>query len=365
MNQGRQLRFWSIAIAVFLLLLYLLRDILLPFVAGMAFAYLLDPICDRLESRGLSRTLATAVVSLAFLLVVALILVLIVPLLVQQTQGLIENLPNLMTSARQWVEALLSRLTGRFDSALLQQGRDALAGVSADAVAWAGGVLGGIVTGGLALFNLLSLVFITPLVTFYLLRDWDHIVAKIDDALPREHAETVRAQAREVDRILAGFVRGQTLVCLILATFYGAALSLAGLDFGLAIGILSGLLSFIPFLGSAVGLILSVGLAFLQFDNWISIAIVAAIFLIGQAVEGNFLTPKLVGDRVGLHPVWVIFGLLAGGLLFGFVGVLIAVPLSAVVGVGVRFAVTRYKDSGYYRGGRGQLPPATGGGGEG
>lgn len=358
MNQARQLRFWLIAITVFLLLLYLLRNILLPFVAGMAFAYLLDPICDRLQARGLSRTLATALVSLVFLLLVVLILILIVPLLIQQTQGLIENLPNLVASARLWAESLLGRLTSRFDNAMLQQGRDALSGVSGDVIAWAGGVVGGILTGGLALFNLLSLIFITPIVTFYLLRDWDRIVAIIDEALPREHAETVRAEAREVDKILSGFVRGQTLVCLILATFYGVALSLAGLDFGLAIGILSGLLSFIPFLGSAVGLILSVGLAFLQFDSWIPIAIVAVIFFFGQAVEGNFLTPKLVGDRVGLHPVWVMFGLLAGGLLFGFVGVLIAVPLSAVIGVGVRFAVARYKDSRYYSDGRGPLPPA-------
>ena len=205
----------------------------------------------------------------------------------------------------------------------------------------------------MAFANLISLLVITPVVAFYLLRDWDRLIARIDTWLPRDHAETIRERVREVDRTLAGFLRGQGTVCLILGLFYAIALSIAGLDFGLVVGLVAGLLSFIPYVGAIIGLVLSVGLALLQFDDWLRVAIVAGIFFVGQAVEGNFLTPKLVGESVGLHPVWIIFGLLAGGALFGFVGVLLAVPAAAVIGVGVRFALDRYLQSPYYRGGGG------------
>ena len=201
-----------------------------------------------------------------------------------------------------------------------------------------------------AALSLASLLVITPVVTFYLLRDWDHLVARVDSWLPRHYAGTVRVEVRKVDEILAGFVRGQSSVCVILALFYAIGLTLAGLNFGLVIGLVAGLLSFIPFVGSAVGFVASVGMALVQFDDWLRIGIVAAIFVIGQAVEGNFLTPKLVGDRVGLHPVWVIFALLAGGFLFGFVGVLLAVPVAAVVGVLTRFLMAQYLDSTFHRG---------------
>jgi predicted PurR-regulated permease PerM len=191
---------------------------------------------------------------------------------------------------------------------------------------------------------------ITPVVAFYLLRDWDRIVIQIDSWLPRRYAETIREQVRAVDATLAGFLRGQGTVCLILAVYYGLGLSLAGLDFGLVIGLVAGLLSFVPYVGAIVGLLLSVGLALVQFDAWMPIAIVAAVFILGQVVEGNFLTPKLVGESVGLHPVWIIFALLAGSALFGFVGLLLAIPATAVVGVGVRFGLDRYLASAYFQG---------------
>jgi predicted PurR-regulated permease PerM len=218
------------------------------------------------------------------------------------------------------------------------------------AVNWALQALGGVISGGLALVNILSLLFITPVVTFYLLRDWDRVLAHIDALLPREHAETIREQARLVNDTLAGFVRGQATVCFLLGTFYAVALSLAGLNFGLVIGLVSGILSFIPYVGTIFGFVAASGLALAQFDEWYRIAIVIGIFLFGQFVEGNFLTPKLVGDRVRLHPVWVIFALLAGGTLFGFAGVLLAVPVAAVIGVLTRFAVSRYTASPLYGG---------------
>jgi predicted PurR-regulated permease PerM len=210
----------------------------------------------------------------------------------------------------------------------------------------------------MAIANLLSLFFITPVVTFYLLRDWDRIVAKIDALLPRQHAGVIRAQSREIDTTLAGFARGQATVCLILATYYATALMIAGLPFGLVVGMAAGLLTFIPYLGAIGGFVIAFGIALVNFDGWSGPIAVAAIFAAGQVVEGNVLTPKLVGDRVGLHPVWIIFALLAGGTLFGFLGLLLAVPVSAGIGVLVRFALSRYLASPVYLGRA--VPPLVG-----
>ena len=353
MTVERQLRFWLIGFAVFLVALYLLSGVLLPFVAGMAVAYLLDPVCDRLEAWGLSRTLATTVLTVLFLVVAVAAIVLLIPVLAGQVASLIERVPDLIEALRGQSARLLAIVEARVDPAMIERIEGAVAGSADRLVAWGTQFLGQVISGGVALANLISLLVITPVVAFYLLRDWDRIVARIDAWLPREHAETIRERVREVDRTLAGFLRGQGTVCLILGLFYAIALSIAGLDFGLVVGLVAGLLSFIPYVGAIIGLVLSVGLALLQFDDWLRVAIVAGIFFVGQAVEGNFLTPKLVGESVGLHPVWIIFGLLAGGALFGFVGVLLAIPAAAVIGVGVRFALDRYLQSPYYRGGGG------------
>jgi predicted PurR-regulated permease PerM len=228
--------------------------------------------------------------------------------------------------------------------------RDAVGGASGQLFRWLLEAAGGVLRSGQAVLSLLSILVITPVVAFYLLRDWDRLTARVDSWLPRDHAEVVRTQLREIDRILAGFARGQATVCLILAAYYGGALTVAGLEFGLIVGVVAGLASFVPLVGSIGGLVLSVGLALLQFDETWRVLVVAAIFVAGQAVEGNYLTPKLVGDRVGLHAVWVMFGLLAGGALFGFVGVLLAVPVAAVIGVLARFALTQYLASPLFRG---------------
>ncbi|MBX6322408.1 MAG: AI-2E family transporter [Rhodospirillaceae bacterium] len=356
MMPARPLRVWLAGLLLALLALWLLADILLPFVAGLALAYLLDPLCDRLERWGCSRTLATVLVTAAMLVALVAVLLLLVPLLRAQITALVEALPG-------YLEMLETRVIPRLEAFGERLGIDDVgdlrgqaAGQASQLVGWAGATIVKVFTSGIALFNLLSLVFITPVVTFYLLRDWDRLVARIDSWLPRAHAPVIREQARAIDRTLAGFVRGQAMVCLFLAVYNAAGLSLLGLEFGLAVGVLSGLLSFIPFVGTALGLVGSVGLAFAQFDEWWRIAAVAALFLVGQFLEGNVLSPKLVGARVGLHPVWVIFALLAGGALFGFVGLLLAVPAAAVIGVMARFALQRYLASRYYE------EPALGGG---
>lgn len=351
MTATQHLRFWLAGLLVTGLLLWLLSDMLFPFVAGMAIAYLLDPACDWLERRGLSRTLATTMLTMIFLLFALGGVLLLVPVVAGQLAGLVGQVPGFVEFLQRHSSNLLDIIEARLDPALLAEIQKALAGAAKDVVQWIGAALAGLVTGVDALINLGSLLVITPVVTFYLLRDWDRLVERIDSWLPKPYAETIREQLGEIDRTLSGFVRGQSSVCLVLGIFYALGLTVAGLKFGLVIGLLAGLLSFIPFVGSGLGFVASVGMALVQFDDWIRIAIVAAIFVVGQAVEGNFLTPKLVGDKVGLHAVWVIFALLAGGLLFGFVGVLLAVPVTAVVGVLARFLLGRYLDSVYYLGG--------------
>jgi predicted PurR-regulated permease PerM len=196
----------------------------------------------------------------------------------------------------------------------------------------------------------LSLIIITPIVAFYLLRDWDAITAKVDSWLPRQNAPTIREQFLAIDGTIAGFVRGQSTVCLVLAALYGISLTVIGLKSGLMVGIGAGLISFVPYLGAAMGMVIGVGIAIVQFPEWTTIAIVGGVFLFGQTLESYVLTPRLVGDRVGLHPVWIIFALLAGGAVMGFTGVLIAVPAAAVIGVLIRFSLTRYMASDLYSG---------------
>ena len=354
MTTQRQTLYWLLALGVFIVAVYLLRSILLPFVLGIAVAYFLDPVADWLERRRLSRTLAAALLTVAFLVGVGLFFALLVPLLQSQLFGFVGRIPAYAEMFRVVAEDLLSIVQANLSEEAVARLREAAGGLAAATVSWLGDAVLGLWSGGLALLNLLSLVVITPIVAFYLLRDWDRIVSRIDGWLPRDHAGTIREQVKLVDETLAGFVRGQGLVCLGLGTFYAVALSIVGLDFAVIVGLGTGLISFVPYFGMLVGLCASVGMAFAQFDSWQPVAIVAAIFAVGQIVEGNFVTPKLVGDRVGLHPVWMIFALLAGGALFGFLGVLLAVPAAATIGVLVRFLVSRYTGSRLYLGSGGE-----------
>lgn len=339
---------WVVGLAAFLLLLYLLRGVMLPFVAGMAVAYFLDPACDWLEEKGSSRTVATTFITGGFFFLALAVFVLLAPLAYSQIVDLVAKVPDYAKMLPEKIGPLLERLGPYVGASDIAELRDTLKASAADMVRWVGRFAGGLVTQLEALANLVSLLIITPIVSFYLLRDWDHLVEKVDNLLPRAHVETIRAQFSEIDRTLAGFVRGQVSVCLMLGLFYGIGLTLVGLDFGFIIGLGTGIVSFVPFFGMLVGFVVGMGLALVQFDSWTSIGLVAGVFMIGQVIEGNFLTPKLVGGRVGLHAVWVIFALLAGGALFGFLGVLLAVPVAAVVGVLVRFGIDRYLQSSLY-----------------
>jgi predicted PurR-regulated permease PerM len=347
-SAAAHVRFWLIAIILFGLGVWLLRGVLMPFFAGMVIAYMLDPVADRFEAAGAPRWLATTLVLLSFLLVIVAVLVVLVPVISAQVGGLLAALPEYATELNEALVPLFERFGTWVGMETVEDLRGALGRYAGDAVTWLGRILGGLWRGGLAIIDILSLLVITPVVAFYMLRDWDRMVATVDSYLPRAYADTIRMLAGDVNRTLASFMRGQALVCLILGTVYAIGLSIVGLNFGILVGLGAGLISFVPYVGSIVGFVTSMGIALVQFDSWVMWAAVGGIFVGGQAVEGNFLTPKLVGGSVGLHPVWVLFALLAGGSLFGFTGILIAVPVAAVVGVLVRFFLRRYRESPYF-----------------
>ena len=351
MSKERQMIFWIVGFVVAMALLNLLSSILLPFVAGMAVAYFLDPVADWLEARKFSRAVSTTIILLAFFLLVGLLITLLFPLLQRQVVDLFNMIPGIIdtirTEALPWLEQSIAGLSPE----AMEDVRNAAKQFAGSSVKWFTSMAGNLWSGGVAFFNLLSLIVITPVVAFYLLRDWDLITAKIDSWLPRRPAPTIRQQFLEIDRTLAAFVRGQSSVCLVLALLYGIGLTIVGLKSGLLVGLGAGLISFIPYLGAATGLAVGLSIAVFQFNEWLPIAIVAGIFLTGQTLESYVLTPRLVGDRVGLHPVWIIFALMAGGALFGFTGVLLAVPVAAVIGILIRFSIGRYLQSPLFHGG--------------
>ncbi|WP_246765315.1 AI-2E family transporter [Aminobacter sp. SR38] len=347
----KQIRFWLISAVLFAAFLYLFSDILLPFVAGMALAYFLDPVADRLQKLGLSRLMATVVILICFLVLLVLGLVIIIPVLASQmadfaakVPGYLESLQQLITNFNpQWLEQRFG-----VDAQGLREG---LSSLLKSGFGFVTTIFQSIWSSGVALFSIASLFVVTPVVAFYMLLDWDRMVSVVDSWIPRDHVVTVRQIARDINTAIAGFVRGQGTLCLILGILYAVGLTLTGLNFGVLIGLFAGLVSFIPYVGSLLGLVLSIGVAFVQFwPDWTMVAAVAAVFFVGQFIEGNILQPRLVGKSVGLHPVWLMFALVAFGAMFGFVGLLVAVPSAAAVAVLVRFAIGRYLDSPLYHG---------------
>ncbi|MBI3507782.1 MAG: AI-2E family transporter [Proteobacteria bacterium] len=340
---------WVTIVVLFGLAIYVLSGVLLPFVAAAAIAYLIDPIVDRLERIGIPRVGGAAIVTIAFFVVFVTVVVLLAPVLQHQLVGLGDRLAVVSRQLYEHAKPYLDEIFAQVGAADVQQLSGAGDAVRT-ALGWAARALGGVLSGGLAVVNVLALIFITPVVVFYLVRDWTTVEAKIDSWLPRKHAETIRMLLREIDARLAGFLRGQALVCLFLIVFYSSGLTLVNLNYGLLVGILTGVLTFIPYVGVFVGMATGLAIAVFQFPSWIDVGFVLGVFLLGQFIEGNFVTPKLVGDRVGLHPVWMMLAIFAGGALFGFVGVLIAIPVAAALGVLSRFAIKRYMESSLYLG---------------
>lgn len=341
-----QLKHWGIAAAVFLVALWLLGDVMLPFVLGGAVAYFLDPIADRLERMGCSRAISVAIITLFAILIFVIMALLVLPTLVNQAVALFDAAPQYAQNLREFLTTRFPQLVepeSTLHKSLLSLG---------ETVSERGGeLLNSILTSAASIINIAMLFVIVPVVAVYLLYDWDRMVAAVDELLPRDHAPIIRDLASQIDGTLASFIRGMGTVCLILGSYYAIALMLVGLQFGLVVGAFAGLITFIPYVGALLGGALAIGLALFQFwGDWISIGLVAGIFVLGQVIEGNLLTPKLVGNSVGLHPVWLIFALSVFGMLFGFVGMLVAVPVAAAIGVLARFVISQYKSSRLYRG---------------
>jgi predicted PurR-regulated permease PerM len=349
MTLQRQVLFWIAALVFFIALIWLLHGVLLPFVAGMALAYLLDPIANRIEKLGVNRAMATFAMILGLVVVLAVLAILIVPVIANQASAMIDNLPDysarfqtlVNTHAKPWLDKLSGSGLPNVNVGEVVKNASGVALVFVSSL-W---------SGGQALFSVVSLLVITPIVAFYLLIDWPRIVVAIDDLLPRDHAATIRSLLREMDRAIAGFVRGQTSICLILAVFYMTGFALAGLNFGFLIGLAAGIATFIPYVGSFIGLVVATLVAILQFwPEWTPIIVVLGVGVVGQVLESYVLSPYLVGASVGLHPVWLMFALLTFSYLFGFVGLIVAIPLSAAVAVLVRFALRQYQQSRMYLG---------------
>ena len=327
----------------------MLREILLPFVAGMVIAYLLDPLANRLERLGMNRLIATLVIVAVFMVGVATLIFITAPVIVREIAYFIEHLPRYLKQLQSlatdpnhpWLSKLVGEGLGTAEKSIGE-----LTTLAAD---WSGTFLRSVWSGGQALISVLSLAVVTPIVACYLVYDWPRMIAVVDNWVPPARRDTIRALAKDIDDTIGGFVRGQSVLCLILGLFYAVALALIGLNHGLLIGFTAGIISFIPYLGSLVGLLIATSVAIAQFwPNYALIVAVPAIFFVGQSLADYVLSPYLVGRRVNLNPVWLMFALFAFGYLFGFVGLLIAVPLAAALGVLVRFALAQYYAGPFY-----------------
>jgi len=349
MSQAWQRSLFSLAVAALLLLaVHELSSILLPFVLGAVIAFLLNPMVERLVRLKVSRTGATLVALTVFFLGFVVFILLLAPLLEVQIAQLVNHVPDYLSALRRELDTGFQLLHDRLADEDIQRLRDAAGAKLGDLLGGTANLATSLLTGGVAVANVLSLIFITPIVTFFLLRDWTLIIETLDDWMPRPYLSTIRDQATLINETLSGFVRGQASVCLLMGAVYAVGLTIIGLESGAVVGFCVGILIFIPFLGGIASALVAVALSVAQFGLWQKPVWVIILFAAGQALEGNIITPKLVGDRVHLHPVWIIFSLLAFGALFGFLGVLIAVPVAAVLGVLVRFALHIYLESPLY-----------------
>ncbi len=351
-RQTRIALFWLGTLAAFVAVLFIFRAILLPFVAGAALAYGLDPVANWMERRKINRTVAALAIVVVILILFVAVFVLVVPVLINQLADFLQQLPSfisrLQTMFGPWLESDWARYLG-IDAGSL---RASLTGFFANGASIMQTLLSSLLTGGRTVIDIASLLFVTPFVVFYLLRDWHRMIAWIDGLLPRDYADEIRRLAHAMDEKVAAFVRGQMLSGTVLGMFYAAGLMAIGLNYGLLVGLAAGILSFIPYLGFSSGFVASIIIALVQFwPDWIWLVATVAVFMAGQVLEGYVLQPYLIGTRVGLHPVWLLFALFAFGLLFGFLGLLVAIPAAAAVGVLLQFAIERYQASPLFGGG--------------
>lgn len=344
-----QTRFWFLAFAAFCALLWILKPVLLPFVAGLVIAYFLAPAVTALEKRRVPRWIGALAVLFGFVLIAAAIVMLMLPLLSSQIGALLNALPEYSEKVRSHYMPWLENWMMRFPPEDVEKLHSAISQSAAEVAGFLGNMIKGIVANSMRLIETLAMAVVTPVIAFFVLRDWPTLTQTIDAILPRRYYDVIREQLAEIDGTLSGFIRGQALVCLSLGLIYTLGLALTGLKYSAAIGVTAGVLSFIPYVGTIFGWGTSLILALVQFDDWQHLAMVMVVFYGGHVLEAYVLTPKLVGHRVGLHPAWILFALFTGAKLMGFLGVLIAVPTAAVLGVLIRFLVRQYRGSPLYK----------------
>lgn len=349
--EEKTFQFWVFFFAAVVVFIWLFNPILAPFIVGFAVAYLLNPIVVKLERHRVPRWLSALMILGLFFVLLIVGLLLAIPKLVSEMVDFVRLMPVAYQNGQEWVAQTFPTLEipQTFDD-VKNIDTEGLGDKLGPVVAFSKDMLGNIFKSGMAIIGFISFLALMPIIAFYLLIDWSRVVAKIYGLMPKRNASRIQNMLNEIDQSLAGFIRGQLMVCAILGGFYAIALSLLGLNYGFFVGVAAGVLSIIPFVGSAFGLVASVGLAFYQFGGWEYPLAALAIFVFGQVVEGNYLTPKLVGNSIGLHPLWVIFALMAGGMLLGIVGMIIAIPVAAIIAVLIRHANEIYKGSSYYSG---------------
>lgn len=349
MKLSQQAFFWLGALGAFFVFVWAFDSILMPFITGAAVAYLLNPLVNRFGDWGAPRWLATSIILVLFILLMVIFGLLVGPILAKEIVGFFEALPGYVETLSQHFAPYVMVLQEKLG---VNGTQDVLAGVKENSgaiISVAKNIFGSLLAGGTAIFGWISFLLLMPVVAFYMLKDWPVFAKVIDGLWPRQNVKTIREILAEIDLTISSFVRGQLLVAFILGLFYGISLTILGLEYGFLVGFTAGMLSIVPYVGSIIGFVASTVLAWVQFQAVDMVAYAGAIFVVGQMIEGNFLTPKLVGDKVGLHALWVIFALMAGASVMGFTGILIAVPVAAVVGVMLRFTLKQYKNSTYYK----------------
>ncbi len=344
-----QITFWGAATALFVLFIWVFKSVLTPFVLGIVIAYLLNPLVKRFTTTGIKRTTSTILILLIFFILTTGLIIFIAPIIAKESKDLIAALPSYMDQIfaliapyKNWIQANIGGDYVADAKTFLKENISKILSVS-------GGIAGGIAAGGQAFLGALTILVLAPLVAFFMMKEWPTMTQWVEDLIPRQHEKIIKGLIHQIDLKLAGFIRGQLTIAVMLGIIYAVALTVAGLNYGFLIGLTAGFLSIIPLVGSTLGLVVSVAVAWFQAGDLDYVGVIAVIFIVGQLIEGNILSPKLLGDSVGLHPLWILFALMAGGSLFGILGMLLAVPVAAVVGVLVGFAIDQYKKSALYK----------------
>lgn len=341
--------FWSGATLLFLGFVWIFKGVLTPFVLGIAIAYLLEPIVERLVKMKLPRVAAVLFILLSFFIFVAAVLAFAAPPLAREAAALAESVPGYVDQFIEFMTPYLTSAQEQFGGDYVENLKTFLQSNAGKIIQVTSGLASGLANGGQAVVGFLTTLVLTPLVAFFMMQEWSRIVRWIHDLIPREKEMIIKNLLSQMNAKVSGFVRGQITVAFFLGVIYAVALSIAGLNYGFLIGITVGFLSIIPMVGSIFGLMVGLVVAWFQAGDLSYVGLIAAIFVIGQIIEGNILSPKIIGDSVGLHPLWIIFALMAGGSLFGILGMLLAVPVAAVIGVLVSFAILQYKASPLYK----------------